>query len=401
MGAMASETGYERAGGAGAEASPGAGAGAGAAPGNNPRKNPRKRPGKFVRVVSWLALPVPWVYAVVVAMPSRPYLLDVVCHFGPQVGAALLAIAALFAVARCRRFALSAALAGVVTIGLAAREWTTPGGAARAGERVLRVAHYNSKGDESGAFVAWLREQDADLVCLVESSPSLLAANPWIEQRYPFRVEPQPGLMWQMLLLSKEPFEAARLVQGEAERVNWQSFLARRSVVVRPEGRAPFLFGGTHPASPRTKETWRSSVRQCEGDGEIVREWLVKRPMPAIISGDFNSSPCGAAHRAFRASSGLTGWAPLFGGGTWHSKAGRWLAIPIDTVFTGGGARVISARVGPRFASDHRPVVWDVAVREGAPGQTPGQAPGQPPGHPSGQTPGTTPGTAPGTTPGR
>lgn len=376
MGAMASETGDERAEGAGAVASPGVGPA--------PRRRPRRWAGTIVRVAWLLALPLPWVYAVVVAMPSRPYLLDVVCHFGPQVGAALVVIAALFAVARCRRFALSAALAGVVTIGLAAREWTTPGGAARTGERVVRVAHYNTKGDESAAFVAWLREQDADLVCLVEASPTLLAANPWIERRYPFRVEPQPGLMWQMILLSKSPIEAARLALGEAERANWVSFLARRSVIVRQQGQPPFLFGGTHPASPRTKETWRSSVRQCEGDGKIVREWLDKHPMPAIISGDFNSSPSGAAHRAFRASSGLTGWAPLFGGGTWHAKAGRWLAIPIDTVFTGVGARVISARVGPRFASDHRPVVWEVAVGDAEPARTPGGTPRP--------TPGSTPG---------
>lgn len=332
----------------------------------------RRRRGVAARAMGFAALAMPWAYALLLAAPRRAYALDVVSHFGPQVAAALVVVAAMFFAARCRRFALSAVLAGAATLGLSAREWNVPGGRATPGERTVRVAHYNAKGDGSAAFAAWLRETDADLVCLVEIPNGFAAANPWVAERYPFRIEARPGLMWQMALYSKFPIERARMVRGETERENWTSFLARRSVVVRPEGGAEFLFGGTHPASPRRRETWLASLGQVRGDGAIVRAWLRERPMPVVISGDFNSAPTGMVHREFRRASGLTGWAALYGGGTWHSRAGRWLGVPIDAVFTGGGARALSLRVGPRLGSDHLPLVWEVAVPAGSGGGAPG-----------------------------
>ncbi len=331
------------------------------APGEGPAR-PRRR-GLAARALRAAALAAPWAYALLLAAPRRTYVLDLASHFGPQVAAGLGVVAGLFLLARCRRVALSAALAGAATLGLAAREWNVPGGGESSpGGRIIRLAHYNAKGDTSVEFTAWLRATDADLVCLVEIPSGFAAANPWVAERYPYRVEARPGLMWQMALYSKFPFERARMVHGESERVNWASFLARRSVVVRPDERTEFLFGGTHPASPRTPSSWRSSLGQVRGDGEIVSGWLRERPMAALISGDFNSTPSGMVHRAFRGASGLTGWAALYGGGTWHARAGRWLGIPIDAVFTGGGARAVSVRIGPRFRSDHLPAIWTIEI---------------------------------------
>ena len=84
--------------------------------------------------------------------------------------------------------------------------------------------------------------------------------------------------------------------------------------------------------------------------------------LPVIVAGDFNSAPTGSAHRVFGRSSGLGTWRTLLGRGTWPAWAPPALGLPIDRVWASGEVRLRAARVGPRFRSDHRPIVVDLLI---------------------------------------
>ncbi len=324
--------------------------------------------------VAW-AMPA-WALAGLLAWPDRPWRVDLLSHFVPHFGLALLVLAALLSILRGTRLAAL----GVGMAGLALGVWhvaacAPPRRGAPTGGTALKVIQYNAKSAANDErFVAWLKQQDADLVCLIETPWGLAAQHPWVRERYPFRVEPSAQLAWPNLLLSKYPLELVEDIEGD-DPANTFSFVARRSVAVtlppRPEGAgARFLWTAMHPVSPRTGQSWRQSLREVERDGGVLRRYLDRNPgASALVTGDFNSAPTGRVHRRFRALTGLVGWSPVAGAGTWPSRLGawtRWVGVPIDRVWSTPDIRVMGWEVGPRFSSDHLGVVAWVQVPAGA-----------------------------------
>lgn len=301
-----------------------------------------------------------WVFAGLLVWPGRPWRIDLLSHFVPHFAAVLLLLAGLAALSRRARPAcIGVALGGVALLGWHVGACRPPSGHARSDGPLLKVVHYNAHAQSSAgdaAFVAWLRAQDADLVCLIETPWSFSAMHPWVRERYPYRVEPTVQLAWPNLLLSKHPIEPLELEAGHPDHVF--SFVARRSMVVTLPGGGRVLWTAMHPVSPRTRRSWQKALDETARDAGILARYRGSSgALPILITGDFNSSPTGRLHREFAQRTGLIGWSPVLGAGTWPSLAGRWLGVPIDRVWTSPELRVTRMEVGPRFASDHLAVV--------------------------------------------
>lgn len=307
-----------------------------------------------------------WLPLAVVLWTKRPYVLDLVSHFALHfVAAELLLGALLLVVGRWRSggVMLFAGLALGVACGW---HFNAPGGGGPAdpvGGVRLKIVHYNafgaiSRNDE--AFLEWLRAEDPDLVCIIDTPWNWHVTSPWLAERYPYRVVPRAGWAWPNLLLSKHPAEASALVPY-SEAVKF-SFIARTSLVVEVPGAEPFVFTAFHPQSPRTPRSWQKSMLSAELGGDVLRQWGEAHDGSLIVCADTNSTPMGRLHRTFAQSSGLRGWSAMLGGGTWPAALPRWFSIPIDRIWTSEGVAVRSMEVGPRFVSDHRPIVVEVVV---------------------------------------
>jgi len=302
---------------------------------------------------------------VVLFSENRPYLLDLLSHFLPLAGVVLVVVGVIGVMTRQRIAAISFVLCGLVLL-MGSRLWVQRpigAGAAAEGYVRLKLVHYNAYGEKSrhdNEFNAWLRDQDADLVVIVDSVWGYVHDQPWLKEKYPAIVQPSAGLEWPVLLMSRHPAEIKALVPYSEE--TKFSFVARRNLLITLEEGSKLLLTAQHPPSPRKAKFVAMAVKNVKLDGALLREWLAREQIPVIVAGDFNSSPTGTVHRAFRRASGLTGWSPLILSGTWPAALPSWLGVPIDRVCTGGGVQVRSVAVGPRFRSDHRPLVVELDV---------------------------------------
>lgn len=322
---------------------------------------------------AWLV--APWSLVALLAWSDRPYWTDLASHFLLHAAAACVVVGATLAAIRRWRSGLNLLLVSAVLAGGWRLSASAPGGEAGAG-RTLRLVEYNARGEWSrhdNEAMRWLRDQRADLIVLIEPPFGLLNDYPFLRREFPYSVEPSAGLMWEVIVLSRFPAEVRAIAEYSEE--NKFSFAARRSLVVRPPGVAPFLLTAMHPLSPRTKETWRASIDGVRLNGRIIRDWSEKSGMDVVVGGDFNSTPVGRLHRLFARESGLLGWSRFSGGGTWPARLPAWFSLPIDRVWTSEGVGVRSMTVGPRFRSDHRPIVCDLVMPAASEGGIPEQAP--------------------------
>lgn len=312
--------------------------------------------------VNALLAAVPLLLMGLLVWPGRGYALDLFSHFVPQfAGVAGVIGAVLMLRAWFRPAGVSWLAAGVAMFAWHAW-WTTPP-ASGDGGRSLRVIQYNAHAEWSAqddGLKALLRSENADLVCLIETPWGYAASNPWLREMYPYRVEPDIGLEWPNLLLSRYPLELTP-IEGD-DPANMFSFVARRSVTVTLDDGIRFLWTAMHPPSPRTASSWRRALHESERDAALLNRYLQRGGLPVLVTGDFNSAPTGRLHQRFAAVSGLTGWTPVLGAGTWPAAIPRWFSAPIDRLWTSPPLRITRLDVGPRLASDHRPVLATLVI---------------------------------------
>lgn len=316
------------------------------------------------RIARAVGLATPWSLPVLLCWSDRPYWLDLASHFLLHAAAVCAVIGAVLTAFRWRWFGLNLlAVGAAVAIGWRLSVTAPVARVAMPGERVVRLLEYNAQQEHSrhdNEAMSWIRDQNADLIVLIEPPWGLLNDYPFLRKEYPYSVAPEAGLMWEVIVLSRHPAEIQPI--AEYSERNKFSFAARRSLVVRLPGCKPFLLSAMHPPSPRTPETWRRGLETTVLNGRIIAEWRRTNGMEAVIAGDFNSSPIGRLHRHFARSSGLIGWSHMFGAGTWPASLPTWFSVPIDRVWTSPGIRVKTITIGPRFRSDHRAVVAELIV---------------------------------------
>lgn len=286
---------------------------------------------------------------------------------GVMAGACALA-AALALLLRCRRIALLIAfLAGAHVL------WMAVGRAPRGEgprDRAIRVMTFNALGTNPHGerVLAAIESSDADLVCILEASWHTLyqlRQSRWDDERYPYRVVPEEGKEWNIVVLSRFP-----LTIGETRDPNWDEwwdfYNYRRVVTVHapPERGGDFMHAMLIPSSPRNPRRWDQGNDLLETNIRILRRHYLSTGLPLVVTADLNASPTMWRTGRVRRALGLLRCKPLWGVvGTWPASNPRWKRFAIDDVFVSPGVRVASWRViEGDTGSDHAPVVVDLIL---------------------------------------
>jgi endonuclease/exonuclease/phosphatase (EEP) superfamily protein YafD len=271
--------------------------------------------------------------------------LDVLTHFAPVylAAGAVVLIAAIFA-ERQLVIALSGAVAVAASLALMAPELLRPQSAPSAGGAAgqIKVIQFNAgpASDRLEARLAWLAQEDPDVLVVEDSRPVFQTA---VTQRLGRHMA--CGRTCDVAIFTRQP---PILIESPRRGRYGLGPSVAVAHVDHPAG--AFAVAGTHYVWPIYLRNHReNSARLLQITGPLAKERL-------ILTGDFNSTPWSFARRREDAALGLERRTHALP--TWPANALFGLAfLPIDHVYAGSGWRTVSVRRGPRLGSDHYPVV--------------------------------------------
>lgn len=260
-------------------------------------------------------------------------------------------------VAHRRTWLTAASLALVVThLGSVVPQAFLREPAPSAGRFPLRVATANGNGwnQHPDFFLRSLARHDADVVCLQEVSPvwaEALRDEGWLDDYLYQHLDVREGV-WGMALLSRLPLthvEQTPMMEARAitARVVHQG-VAIDILCAHPAPPAGDLFASHHAALERVL-TW-------------ARDHAAE---PAMALGDFNTTPYSSFSRRMRVHMD-DAWelAGPFGlGHTWPNSGMLYPPARLDHVYVSESVEVTSVERGFAAASDHQPVVANLALR--------------------------------------
>ncbi|MBN2498040.1 MAG: endonuclease/exonuclease/phosphatase family protein [Deltaproteobacteria bacterium] len=279
------------------------------------------------------------------------WLLELASHFRIQYLLGLLPLAIAFLIGK--RYVLGAvtALFGLLNAlclpGLYL-EGPAPDGAGRKLRLLLLNVHTSNARHD--AVLDLLREEDPDLIVLLEIDARWAQALSALRERYPhFAERPRPDNFG----IAAYSRIATRSMRFEDIGADVPSIVAELDA----DG-APATVIGTHTMPPVS--AWNAAQRNQQLEALAGRAREIRGP--AILLGDLNASS----------------WSPFFGdlidaSGLRDSREGfgvqaSWpdglllLMVPIDHCLVSKGVGVLDRRVGPSVGSDHRPIVVDVVL---------------------------------------
>lgn len=238
---------------------------------------------------------------------------------------------------------------GIVSIGawphLASREARALG-KPEAGERVLRVASFNTLwvNNDAAAVRAEVERLDADVITLIEMGPAKRPILAQLKQRYPYQFDCYGVDYCNFALLSKLPFT------GTESRGAWAgpSFIRVR---LGPEAGGLTVFGVHTIRFPHSLAQYRQVTE--------IAKLIEHTGGPRLVMGDFNATPFSRILGVLQDSANLTRLTNL---PSWPSNVGL-PQIAIDHIFVSPGIRQVEAeQIGEPAGSDHYPVTVKIAV---------------------------------------
>ncbi len=208
---------------------------------------------------------------------------------------------------------------------------------------VLSANVLSSNANKQG-YIDYLRNQQADLVLLLELDVEWARIARELADEYPYQLVRPRGDNFGLALLSRYELVDARLDPLSS---GLPTIIADVQV-----GEPKITVIGTHPLPPIGTARFKSRNTQLLAVAEKVRD----AEYPVILCGDLNVTPWSPAFKNLLDHSGLRDARKGFGlQSTWPAKP--WpIAIPIDHVLVSPSISVTSFSAGPLIGSDHRPV---------------------------------------------
>ncbi|MFP4004370.1 MAG: endonuclease/exonuclease/phosphatase family protein [Alphaproteobacteria bacterium] len=290
---------------------------------------------------------------------------ELLSHFRVQFAvAAVLGVLIFAALGRWRAGLALAAVAAAHLVPVLLHMTAADGPAAGRGEGGLSLLYLNMhhRSADHAAFLAHVREHRPGLLVLTEVDPgrrqALFAR---LAEHYPYRLHTDDTGPFGMSLFSRhELHENAPDTEGGRA---WPVLQA--SVCPADVARCVDLIA-VHAPRPGPGRTARR-------DAVFARVAARARQSenPAVVVGDFNSTPWSPAfrrllrHGALRDGSGYAALKP-----TWISRLPPF-GLKIDHVLTGRGAEETRRRIGPAFGSDHFSVQVNLRARRGLAAERP------------------------------
>lgn len=280
------------------------------------------------------------------------------CHFSVQYFWLLLVATIVMSLARWWRLALVAGATAALHLTFIAPIYWPTGQPPPAGQRV-RIISYNvlSANRQHDDVLAMLRAENADVILLIEVNPAWAASLDELSDAYPYQHIVPRDDNFGISIFSRLPFRDVQTREFGPAGVP--------TVVATFElSEQEVTFVGTHPLPPGSARMSAYRNEQLSDVAEFVRQ----QSGPTILAGDLNVTEFSPYFTDLLTATMLRDSRQGFGVQASWAPCLPILEIPIDHCLVSDGIAVTRRRVGPRLGSDHRPVIVDLTVGDGAHG---------------------------------
>lgn len=280
--------------------------------------------------------------------------LDLASHFRVQYAFVLIACAGLLFVAGRYRIGVVSLLVATANFAVIAPQFVAPAVLASDSDLVLRafVANVNTHFGNAAAVGGAIRDQDPDVVILIEVDKLWLAQLKELEATHPHSIAEPRSDNFGIAIYSRLPLASAEIVP--LGQLDLPSGVAGFKL-----GRKLFYLVGTHLLPPVGLQ---NISLQAEQRTELI-SLLNSRSAPLLLVGDLNMTNWSAAFRDLLIRTNLRDAA--IGRGlqpTWPVQIPP-LLIPLDHCLYSRGVEIMAVRVDPDVGSDHYPLIIDFVVR--------------------------------------
>ena len=279
---------------------------------------------------------------------------ELACHFRLQYFWLLTVVAIILLLMRYRVWAMTAALVAGVNLAMVAPIYW-PAEQPEATGAKLRLVSFNVLGrnDRYDDVLAMLREENADVVLLMEVKPEWARQIESLRDRYPHHHVVPRGDNFGIALLSRLPWTSIETHYfGSAE---------VPTIVAEFElnGQSLTLIG-THPVPPGSATLAAERNEQLAEIGSFIggkRDTLV-------VAGDLNVTSYSPYFHDLLKRCNLRDSRQGYGVQASWSPQLPGLSIPIDHCLVSPEIAVHSRRIGPHLGSDHRAVIVELQLPE-------------------------------------
>jgi endonuclease/exonuclease/phosphatase (EEP) superfamily protein YafD len=334
-------------------------------------RRPRRPRGSWSLLLWCLAALLLLCQAIIWYQPATP-MLAVLDQFAIQLtGLALLGAVLALALRRWLRLVALVALAATLAWPIFAQRGEA---AIVADPARLKIVSANLWHGASGhdRTIEALLASDADVIGLIEATPSWRPALAPLLAKYPYRVDcfdldPE----CQTMVLSRLPivrpiagrvWKATPIVAGGELLWDGRPITVLVTHWFRPLARSDESRWGGNDAKRAAYLADHLPLTRQVGQAGLFAKYLNRQQRDLILMGDLNSVPWSRLQRAFRARTGLdnaAGWSS-----SWPSFMPWPLRLPIDHILARGHLAVTQFSIGPETDSDHFAVVAEIGWQD-------------------------------------
>jgi endonuclease/exonuclease/phosphatase (EEP) superfamily protein YafD len=321
---------------------------------------PAAMPASRTRVSLWGLTEVTVAMALLVTVAGflarLGWLLELTCHFRLQLGVVLAALALVGLAGRRRNLAVAAAVGAVVNLTLvllAARPNSPPLPASTAPRLRLLSLNVHTANTRSDLVRDLIARTEPDLVLLLEVNAAWMREMEMLRQQYPFVLsEPREDNFGLALFARHKPADWEVIELGPADVPSVRADLELGGRTLR--------LLGTHPLPPATP----AYAAGRNGQLRALAEWSRAQTLPVVLAGDLNVTPWSPHFTDLLRDGGLRRERPEWSlGVSWPTQA-PWFGLPLDHCLTTPGVAVLRREVAPSVASDHWPLLVELAFRD-------------------------------------
>ena len=215
----------------------------------------------------------------------------------------------------------------------------------------LLVSNVYFHNDQHRRLIALVREEQPDVIGLVEVTSRWLRRLEPLHADYPYRIEVPDEVFAGLALFSRLPLTDACVLDLDGTHVP-----AIAANLATPHGPVEIVI--VHPISPVSEEYLELRNRQVRAIARYAR--AANRRL--VVAGDFNLTMWNRNYRPLVEEGRLRNAREGHGiGATW--PAGWPLGVPIDHILATGAVQLRDFRVLRPIGSDHRPIAAEFAAR--------------------------------------
>jgi endonuclease/exonuclease/phosphatase (EEP) superfamily protein YafD len=215
------------------------------------------------------------------------------------------------------------------------------------GQLTLVSANVELNSHDPSALMRWVRDQEADIVVILEVSPQF-SAKLQQTREFPHQLSRPDTGPFGIAVLSKYPIAdwSAQKPSGGTQRID---------TVIEFKGRK-IAMSAYHPKPPLNPRLHQIRNEELQG----LTTSIIQKGSPGLVVGDFNATPwstafSGLSAKGWRRASNLTP--------TWPTVGHGLIGIPIDHVLATDEWQLVRYEVGPDIGSDHYPIVAQLVLR--------------------------------------